>query len=171
MISYTHKKGRKHPKVVILGVGNILLKDEGVGVRVIERLEQEYHFPKEVELIDGGTAGPDLLPIIRNATHLIIVDAIHSRQKPGSISRLTPDELAVQIPPKASLHQLGLLEALHIARTLDGRLPHTVIIGIEPEDASGWGMELTPCINSSIPQLIALILQELTALDITAEKL
>ncbi len=158
-------------KVVILGVGNILLRDEGVGVRVIERLRQEYSFPEVVELIDGGTVGANLLPIIHSTSHLIIVDAIHSRQEPGSIFKLTPDELATQITPKASLHQVGLQEALHIARTLDGRLPATVIIGIEPDDASHWGLELTPCISSCIPQLIEIVLQELNALNITVEKL
>ncbi len=159
------------PKVVILGAGNILLKDEGVGVRVVEQLRREYHFPENVSLIDGATLGVDLIPIIRDTEHLIIIDAVKARQKPGAILKFTPEELSSKIPAKHSLHQIGLLEALEIARQLDGKLPRTIIFGIVPEDASHMGLELTQLIRAQTPKVMKLIIEELTNLKIPAKKL
>jgi hydrogenase maturation protease len=156
-------------KVVILGVGNILLKDEGVGVRVVEALRREYRFPREVKLIDGATSGPDLLPFIRATEHLIIVDALRTRRQPGTVFKLTAAELSPQTPATTSLHQIGLWQVLRIAYLLDGRLPSTTIVGVEPQDASHWGLELTDLISSRIPLLIELVLAEIKALDLTVE--
>ncbi len=166
-----HKSAQtRPPEVVILGTGNILLKDEGVGVRVIEQLRQDYHFPENVKLIEGATMGLDLLPVICDTDRLIIIDAIKAKQKPGAIIKITPEELASQTSAKNSLHQIGLLEALEIARRLDGKLPHTIIFGIVPEDASHLGLELTQLIRSKIPRLMALILAELAALNIPVKQ-
>jgi hydrogenase maturation protease len=160
----------KSPQVVILGVGNILLKDEGVGIRVVERLRREYRFPDNVRLVDGATGGIDLLPVVCNTEHLIIVDALKTSQPPGTIFRLTPDELSSEIQIKCSLHQIGLLDVLQMAKTLEEKLPATVIVGVEPEDASHYGLELTGLISAKIPLLVDIILKELTALNVAVEK-
>lgn len=155
-------------KIMVLGVGNILLRDEGIGVRVVEHLKEAYRFPDNVELLDGGTAGLDLLPVVRDVDHLIIVDTVKTNEPPGAIFRFTPDDIEVKVPYKTSLHQIGMVEVFAIAEAL-GRKINGVIIGIQPEDMSDWGLELTPTIEAKIPELMALVLKELEAVGVKAE--
>lgn len=157
-------------KIIVLGVGNILLRDEGVGVRTIERLRAEYEFPDNVELMDGGTAGLDLLPFLDGADHVIIVDTVKTSEPPGSIFRFTPDDIDKKVPYKTSLHQIGMVEVFAIAEAL-GRKMKAVIIGIQPEDMSDWGLEMTPTIEAKIPELMGLVLKELENLGIKAKPL
>ncbi len=158
--------GTIEKKVMVLGVGNILLRDEGVGVRVIERLQASYEFPPEVELMDGGTAGLDLMPFMEGYKHVIIVDTLKTSEPPGSIFRFTPEDIDIKVPYKTSLHQIGMVEVFAIAEAL-GKKIEAVIIGIQPEDMSDWGLELTPTIEAKIPELMELVLKELKALGIT----
>lgn len=153
-------------KVVILGVGNLLLRDEGVGIHVIQELAARYTFGKEVRLIDGGTLGIDLLPFIQDANHLIIIDAAEADSHPGSIFRFTPPGMAFDTPPKLSLHQVSLLEVLRLAEAL-GYCPKTVVIGIQPQDIAPWGLELTPVVRQKIPEIIELVLDELDQLNVS----
>lgn len=155
-------------KIMVLGVGNILLRDEGIGVRVVEHLKEAYRFPDNVELLDGGTAGLDLLPVVRDVDHLIIVDTVKTNEPPGAIFRFTSDDIEVKVPYKTSLHQIGMVEVFAIAEAL-GRKINGVIIGIQPEDMSDWGLELTPTIEAKIPELMALVLKELEAVGVKAE--
>ena len=93
-------------KIMVLGVGNILLRDEGAGVRVVEWLDARYSFPENVELVDGATAGLDLLPIMEGVDHVIIVDTVKTDEPPGSIFRFTPQDINKKVPYKTSLHQI-----------------------------------------------------------------
>ena len=99
--------------ILILGIGNILLKDEGVGVHVVRRMK-EMSFPKNVELLDGGTAGFDLVDFIGGYRKLIVIDAVNGGERPGTIYRLTEENL--NIGPKAimSFHEIDFLDALYI---------------------------------------------------------
>ncbi|MGB9792037.1 MAG: hydrogenase maturation protease [Thermacetogeniaceae bacterium] len=147
-------------KKVVVGIGNLLLKDEGVGVHVVRALERRS-LPCDVELVDGGTAGPDLLPYMSGAEKIIVVDALKGGGEPGSVYCLTPDDCE----PKAegnplSLHDLGILVALRDLELLEGRRPHVVIIGVEPKELD-WGIELTPEVAASIPKVIELVEKEL----------
>lgn len=147
-------------KKVVVGIGNLLLKDEGVGVHVIRALEKR-RLPADVELVDGGTAGPDLLPYLSGAERIIVVDALRGGGEPGSVYCLTPDDCE----PKAagdtlSLHDLGVLVALSDLELLEGRKPRVLIIGVEPKEI-GWGMELTPEVAASVPKVIELVEKEL----------
>lgn len=160
--------GTTEKKVMVLGVGNILLRDEGVGVRVIERLQTSYEFPPEVELMDGGTAGLDLMPFMEGYKHVIIVDTLKTSEPPGSIFRFTPEDINIKVPYKTSLHQIGMVEVFAIAEAL-GKKIEAVIIGIQPEDMSDWGLELTPTIEAKIPELMELVLKELEALGVKAK--
>jgi len=155
-------------KIMVLGVGNILLKDEGVGVKVVERLKLKYRFPDNVELVDGATGGLDLMPIMQTADIVIIVDTVKTDEPPGSIFRFTPDDIDIKVPYKASLHQLGMVEVFAISEAL-GKKIDAVIIGIQPEDMSDWGLELTPTIEAKVPELMALVLKELEALGVVVE--
>jgi len=145
-------------KVVILGIGNILLKDEGVGVRIIEYLHR-FSFPPQVELVDGGTATFDLFGLFTETDHLVVIDAVKGGMSPGTIYRLEPKDLLPRQHTPISPHDLGLLDALDMAAKI-GRLPHSVVIfGIEPKEID-WGMELSPEIEGIIPKVADLVLAE-----------
>lgn len=117
-------------RILVLGVGNILLSDEGIGVRVIEALEQRYVMPEGVEVLDGGTAGMELLEAMANRTHLIIVDAIVSRKsEPGALLLLRDEEVPVLFNNKISPHQLGLSDVLSALR----------FTGEFPDNITWWG--------------------------------
>lgn len=152
-------------RIVILGVGNILLKDEGVGVHVIERLREDYRLPPSVALVDGGTLGLQLLGTVAEADHLIVVDAVKNGRLPGTLYRFKPGEMPTRLNYKHSLHQVDLLEALTVSQFI-GNTPETVIIGVEPEDTSPWGTELTPAVQEKVPELMHLVLKELDRLGI-----
>lgn len=153
------------PKILILGIGNILLKDEGVGVRVVERLKRDYKFPSNVELVDGGTGGLGLIDLLDGREHLIIVDAIQGNDEPGSVYRFKFEDMPSSISKKFSPHQIGILETLILIKML-GKIPDTTIIAIQPKDCSNWGIELTPEIEGKIPNIVNLVINELRNLGV-----
>lgn len=145
----------------MLGVGNVLLTDEGVGIRAIKELEK-MGFPEGVEFIDGGTAGYGLIPMIEGATKLIVVDAVDADAEPGTIYRFTPEDVAPdnESPePRFSLHDVGLVEALQLAKFM-GNDCDTVIFGIQPKSLD-WGLELTPELEEKLPRLLELVAEEI----------
>ena len=145
--------------ILILGIGNILLKDEGVGVHVVERLKT-IPLPENVEVLDGGTAGIDLADFIAGRKKLIVIDAVNAGGKPGTIYRLTKENL--DIKPKAifSFHEIDFLDAFHISEVMNSKPEEIVVIGIEPKDM-GTGIELSPEIEEQIPRIIELLAAEL----------
>ena len=151
----------KDTKVVIIGIGNLILRDEGVGVHAVRELEGR-ELPPGIEVIDGGTATMELLPVFQEAERIIVIDALKGEGKPGTIYRLTPDDLMGETERPLSLHQVGLLEVLGMARQLGGE-PDVVIIGIEPKEIS-WGMELTPEVEAKLPRVIEAVFEELGGL-------
>jgi hydrogenase maturation protease len=150
-------------QIIILGVGNLLFTDEGVGIRVAEALQDRYEFPENVRVVDGGTLGMNLLGVISDADHLIVVDAVRNSAEPGTLHRLAGDEIPKRILAKNSLHQVDLLEALTCCQALD-KVPETVIVGVEPEDITTLGIELTPPVRARIDDLVEAVLKELTNL-------
>jgi len=151
----------KNKKVVIIGIGNLILRDEGVGVHAVRELEGR-DLPPRVEVIDGGTALMDLLSVIRDAEKIIVIDALKGGGEPGTIYRVCPDDLMAEAEHPLSLHQVGLLEVLGMARQIGGD-PEVVIIGVEPKEIS-WGMELTPEVEAKLPKVIETVLAELQGL-------
>jgi len=144
---------------LIVGVGNILLGDEGVGVRLIEAMAGQ-EIPDSAELFDGGTASIDLLDVLANRKKVIIVDAVKGGNEPGTVYRFTPDDIEAGEPNYTSLHQVGLLETLTMARYLDCLPQEIIIYGIEPKDIA-WGLELSPEVAAVVPKVIKLVLGEL----------
>ena len=145
--------------ILILGIGNILLRDEGVGVRVIEQM-QEIPVPDDVELVDGGTAGADLLDVLADRQKVIVVDAVQADCEPGTVLRFTADDL---VPPdgfRISLHELGLAEALTMTKQLGCAPPNVVLFGIKPKDTT-CGLELSEEVEASLPKVVELILAEI----------
>ena len=149
--------------VMVLGIGCTLYSDEGFGVRVVEKMEREYEFSDKVLLVDGGVLGVNLLGVISKPNHLIVVDAIRNKGKPGDLYRLEGDEIPGRIRAKNSLHQVDFLEALTLCQALD-HVPETVIIGIEPEDIDTMCVDLTPVTQAKLDDVIDMVLTELERL-------
>lgn len=146
-------------KIVILGVGNLLLSDEGIGVHVADQL-MKMDLPVEVSVVEGGTDGFRLIDIITEADRLIVVDAVKGGGAPGSIYHFDMDEVR-DCPSgfKTSVHQIGILEVINLAGLI-GKKPRTTVIGVEPKSLDP-SMELSPEIKDKIPRMIQLILDEL----------
>lgn len=152
----------EHQRILVLGVGNILLHDEGVGVRAVERLLSAYDFSDNVELMDGGTLGIRLLDPISEADHLIVVDAVRNGHPPGTLYRFSIDDFERHVTHKNSIHQLDLVETLAFAEVL-GTRPSAVVVGIEPENMAPWGMELTATVQACLDKACAMVLEEIAA--------
>ncbi len=161
-------KSGKNGRVLVLGLGNLLLKDEGVGVHIAAEL-QKHDLPANVEVIDGGTAGLDVLLSEGELDKLVVVDAIRFGKKPGTIYKLRfkgkeENKLARVFGPdskaKISLHQLGLIDALAAAEKLNCLPKEIVIIGIEPNQISP-GLELTEQVKQKIPKIVNTVLEEI----------
>jgi hydrogenase maturation protease len=147
-------------KNVVLGIGNILLSDEGVGVRVVEALAAAGDWPAEVELIDGGTCGMEMLDQLEGLDLLVVVDCVRGGRAPGTPVVLRDEAVPKFFRTKLSPHQIGLADVL-ASLELTGRAPgETVIVGIEPESLA-LGMELTPAIAARLPELVDLTQAEL----------
>ncbi len=151
------------PAIMILGIGNILFSDEGFGIRVIEKIQEMYQFDDDIQVIDGGVLGINLLGVISKPDHLIVVDAIRNRGNPGDLYRLEGDCIPERIRAKNSLHQIDFLEALTLCQALD-KVPQTVILGVEPEDIETLSTELTPATRSRVGPVIDKVLHEVKRL-------
>jgi len=159
----------KQKHIMILGIGCILFTDEGFGIRVIEKLQELYEFPENVSVVDGGVLGLNLLGVISEADHLIVVDAVRNKESAGSLYRLEGDAIPDRIRAKNSLHQVDFLEALTMCQALD-KVPKAVILGVEPEDIDTLGLELTSTIRSKIDPMIEMVLKELDLLGVSYQK-
>ena len=149
--------------VLILGVGNLLLTDEGVGVHTVNALLRDYKMPDGVEIVDGGTSGIQLLTFIAKADHLIILDAVKTGQAPGSIIRLDGEEVPTFFRTKVSPHQFGLSDVLAAAR-LTGEQPNNItLFGVEPVSME-LGMALSEKVASQVARLVELVVVELEKL-------
>jgi len=148
-------------KTLILGVGNLLLKDEGVGVHVAQRM-MEMALPQNVEVMDAGTATLDVLPLVDDVDRLIIVDVLKGGGAPGTIYKLIPEDVMQGKQEPLSLHQIDVLQMLDMCALL-GSKPSTVIIGIEPKEIDP-AVELSPEVEAAIPRIIELVLEEITNL-------
>lgn len=155
-------------KIVVLGIGNILLTDEGVGVRVIEALERKYELPSDVEVIDGGTCGMEMLEQLEDLDGLVVVDCVRCKQPPATPVLLKGDDVPVFFKTKLSPHQVSLSDVL-ASLEFTGRAPKSIaIVGMQPVSMS-LGMELSPEVEARIPDLLAMTLAELAALGVKAE--
>jgi hydrogenase maturation protease len=162
------KNNDSTPRILVLGIGCTLLRDEGFGVQVVHDLDKSYHFPDHVSLMDGGVLGVNLLGYIANCDRLIVVDAIRNGGQPGDLYRLTGDQVPQRIRAKNSVHQVDFLEALTLCQALEN-VPRTVIVGVEPEDITTCSIELTPTLEARKADVIAMVLKELDAMDVNYE--
>jgi len=142
-----------HPqKTLILGVGNLLMGDEGVGVAAIRQLEH-LGLDDEAELVDGGTSGFHLLGLFRNQRHLILIDAATDDHPPGTVSVIQP-RYASDFPPSLTAHDIGLKDLLESAALLD-YWPQVDLITISIANLSNMSMELSPAVAAALPRVVA----------------
>ena len=146
--------------ILVLGIGNILLQDEGIGVRVVEDLEKQYTLPEGVEVVDGGTSGMDLLDTVLDRDHLIVVDAVHTGDPPGTLVKLQGDEVPVFFRSKISPHQLGLSDLLANVTLMEALPARMTLIGVVPQSME-TGIELTELLETRRPDLLAMVLEAL----------
>ncbi len=148
-------------RVAILGVGNILLKDEGVGIHVIHALQDSPLLTDAgVEIIDGGTS-PNVLYLLDGADRLIVIDAVEGGGEPGTIYRFRAEDIEQEDKCVLSAHQMGLLEDLEVMEHMENKRKDVVIIGAEPKEM-GWGLELSAELEQKIPQMVKVVLEEIT---------
>ncbi len=153
--------GAKTPplNVLILGVGNLLMTDDGFGVHVINEL-RKYPLPPNVNLIEAGIVSHQLIPEFHAADLLIFVDAIEAGDTPGSIFRFRPEDMRFMTNIKASLHDMSLIDVLDMTE-LTGERPEAIIIAVQPKDSKTVCLELNEEIRAVIPRVIELIIAEL----------
>ncbi len=148
------------PKVTILGIGNLLLQDEGVGVHAVQELANRNLGYLNLTIIDAGTS-PEILALLDSDTdNLIIVDAVKGGDKPGTLYRFGLDDIDMDAASPISLHEMGVLENIRMMSLLDRKPKSTVIIGVEPK-VIDYGLELSPEIQNKLPEMINLVLQEI----------
>ena len=150
-------------KILILGLGNILLGDEGVGVRIAEQLAS-HSLPEEVEIIDGGTAGYELISFLEGREKVIIVDAVKTEDKPGSVYKVDLSILVEDPTMHLSLHQIGLKNVFKMASLMEIN-PEVTLIGVVPKDYQSYKIGLSKEVEKAIPIVIKAIFQEIDKAD------
>ena len=146
--------------VLVLGMGNILLEDEGLGIRALELLEQRYEIPSQVELLDGGTTGMGLLDDVSGRQHLLVLDAVQTGEPPGTLVKLAGDEVPVYFGMRISPHQLGLSDVLATLE-LSGEQPAGVtVLGLVPLSLE-MCLRLSDLVNGRLDSLVEAAVNEL----------
>jgi len=147
-------------KTLILGVGNILLSDDGVGVHAVRRLQEVTQLPDEVQVLDAGTKGLDLLHYLEGVSHLIIVDAVETGGPPGTLIRLAGDQVPAYLSLKMSPHEIGLPDMLFAAQLRDLYPEEVVVLGVQPATTE-VGLELSEPVAARVDELVEQMLAEL----------
>lgn len=153
--------------VLVLGIGNLVMSDDGVGVLVAQRLQQGYRFADNVEIMDGGTLGLDLLPKLENITNLIVIDAVETGQKAGTCVRLCGQDLPLALETKVSPHQMGLKDLLAVSGLMGHSPEEMVLIGVQPGSIE-MGIGLSAEVEAQLETLVSNVLVELANLGIVA---
>ena len=146
----------------VLGIGNVILTDEGFGVRVVEYLDAHYEFPENVQLVDGGTLGIELTQYVTGTKRLLVIDSINGGAEPGTVFRFEDDEVMAHFQDKLSAHEVGIQDVLALLSVTGKKIPHVVVIGAQPYDL-GAGVELSAGMRELLPQMAEKALKELRA--------
>ncbi len=153
-----------------MGVGSILMMDEGIGIRAVEELKRRYRFPDNVELLDGGTSGIELLSYISGRDYLIIVDAIKSGNKPGTVLRVEGEDVPARFSSRISPHQIGISDLLAVAALTDELPKRLVLFGIEPKEIV-LGIGLSQEVRGGLDHLLEVIVEDLRRIGCIVKKL
>ena len=154
---------------VVLGLGNLLMQDDGLGVHTIRALREDFMWPEQVELVDGGTLGLDLLPLVTDSARLLIIDAMDMGSEPGTVMRLEGEDVPKAWAQKLSIHQAGVQDLLNIAYFQGWQPQKLVVLGIQPAAVTP-GLGLTESVGGALPQLLQEVCGELTGWGIRSKK-
>ena len=146
-------------KYVVLGLGNTLHSDDGVGPRAIEALRNEGRVPEGISLVEGGTLGLELLTYIWDCSYLLVLDAVDCGEAPGTLVSMSGQQLHT-LPGKGSVHHLGVADLLVALRVLSRQQPTTVLMGVQPS-TTDWGTQLSPPVAAAMNPLIEVVITEL----------
>jgi hydrogenase maturation protease len=163
---FSHDMESEQHYLTIMGVGNILLADEGFGVHFVRHLQEAFTYSEGVRLIDGGVLAYSLLDEICSCEHLIVIDAIKLMDLPGSIYRFTREELETRLPPPTSAHEVTFPDVLFKAELL-GELPSVIFLCIIPQQYEQMSLEMTPLMTKRLPAMEGLLLEELARLNVS----
>lgn len=153
--------------VLVLGIGNLVMSDDGIGVRVVQLLTERYRFPAGVTILDGGTLGLDLLPRLEGVVRLLVVDAVETGRAPGTLVRMAGDDVPIALETKLSPHQMGLKDLLAVAM-LQGFAPQEMVLwGVQPERIE-MSMELSAVVAAQLETLVEKVLAELAGWGVPA---
>lgn len=145
--------------LLILGLGNVLCGDDGLGVAAVEDLMRTYHVPPGVRTLDGGTLGLSLLSWVTGAEAVLLVDAVRGDEPPGTLVRLSGEEVAPAVRDRLSVHQIGVADLLDGLRLLERMPPRLRLVGLVPATLElEYG--LSPAVRQQLPRLVDLIVQE-----------
>jgi hydrogenase maturation protease len=147
-----------HKKILVIGMGNVLMQDEGIGVRAVEELENRYHIPEGVTVIDGGTTGMELFDPIRNCDQLVVADAVNTGDPCGNLVHIANEQIPAFFQTKLSNHQLGLSDLLALLTLKDAVPEHVAIIGMVPhslENRLGLTEEAAAGLDAMVEMLVA----------------
>jgi hydrogenase maturation protease len=149
-------------RTVVLGIGNTILSDEGVGVHAAQALLDGYDLPAGVEVIDGGTAGMELLEPLSGVDLLVVLDAVKNGQPAGTVIKLVGDQVPVFFRAKLSPHQVSICDVLASLEFVGDKPGDMVLIGVEPENLE-LGLDMTPAVAARVPEMVELAVAELAA--------
>ena len=155
--------------ILVLGLGNTIMTDDGFGVRVVEALSSRYRFHGDVSLLDGGTLGLDLLPHLEDIEQLLIVDALEMQATPGTTFRLEGEEVPRAFASKLSVHQMGVQDLLAVSELMGHLPPELVVWGVQPECIE-MGTELTATVAAAVDPVVAGVVGELERWGIDIER-
>ncbi len=145
--------------IAVLGLGNLVHTDDGVGVHAIQKLQRDPRVRSNAVLLDGGTQGLSLLPHIAGFPRLLVIDAVDVGEKPGTVVRFDGKALD-GLPGKASIHQLGFADMMIALKLMGDELPEVVVMGVQPLSTE-WSAELTPPVKEALPSLIDAVIGQL----------
>jgi hydrogenase maturation protease len=159
-----------HPaEVTILGVGNVILKDEGFGVRVAEYLDHNYTFPDSVQIVDGGTLGIELTQYVTGTNKLLVIDSINGGAEPGTVFRFHNDAIMEHFQDKLSAHEVGIQDVLALLTVTGHKIPDVIVIGAQPFDVEA-GVGLSDGMQALLPQIVEQALKDLGNWGIEAQR-
>ena len=146
--------------VTVLGIGNIILRDEGFGVRAMEYLNEHFRFPPEVQLLDGGTLGPELLHFITGTEKLLILDAVAGDAPAGTVYRFENDAVMAHFQEKMSSHEIGIQDVLAWLTVTDRAIPNVIVLGMQPYEVAA-GLALSSEMAAALPAFAHRAVEEL----------
>ncbi|MGA1825200.1 MAG: HyaD/HybD family hydrogenase maturation endopeptidase [bacterium] len=151
--------------LTILGLGNILFKDEGFGVHFVRTFQEKYKLPDNALIVDGGTLGYMLMDTICQTEHLVVIDTVKADDLPGSVYRFHPDAIPTHLSYNVSAHEVEFMDLL-LKADMMGEAPETTFITVVPEDIVGKGMNMTETMNKCLPKIEKLVLEEMKRLSV-----